>query len=541
MYSRRELLRLTGGAIVGAAVKPTTVVNGHQTGNGQPFVIGQPEAALVGQEVLEAGGNAVDAAVAAALAAGVAALPACGIGGYGGHVVIALGGKVTAIDFNTAAPHAARPDMFPLHENGAVRGGRNSRGWLSAGVPGTLAGLQLAADRYATQSFSKLLQPAIRLARDGFPLRAGQVNAIRSARAELLEDPAAARVLLKDGDAPPAGSTLRNPDLASLLEALANDGSVARFYEGSIARQIAAAFKKNGGLVTERDLRDYRAREVAPLEFDWRGYSIRTAPLPAGGASVLQALGILRALGWERFAAGSSEDLHARLEAVRLAWDDRLALFGDPLHVDVPLAKLLSEPHAKEQAIQVDKAVREGTRVTTRSRGGLGGGTVHLSVADRAGNLVALTMTHGDGFGARVMVDGLGLLLGNGMARFEPRPGHPNSVGSGKRPLTNMCPTIVLRDGRPVLALGGAGFRMIPNAVFEVLTRYVGRDATLEESIAAPRIGTDGGPTVSIEPASGGDAVLLRKWGYTITEAPIATANGVSFDPATGASRGAMR
>ena len=189
----------------------------------------------------------------------------------------------------------------------------------------------------------------------------------------------------------------------------------------------------------------------------------------------------------------------------------------------------------------MDRAVHDGTQVTTRSRGGSGGGTVHLSVADRAGNLVALTLTHGDGFGARVMVDGLGLLLGNGMARFEPRPGHPNSVGSDKRPLTNMCPTIVLRNGRPVLALGGAGFRMIPNAVFEVLTRYVGRDATLEESIAAPRIGTDGGSTVSIEPASSGDAVLLRKWGYTITEAPIATANSVSFDPATGASRGAIR
>jgi gamma-glutamyltranspeptidase/glutathione hydrolase len=541
MYSRRDLLRLTGGAVVGAALTPTSVVNGGQTRKGEGFVIGQPEAARVGHEMLEAGGNAVDAAIAAGLAAGVAAIPACGIGGYGGHMVMAVAGRVTAIDFNTAAPHAARPDMFALDENGAVRDGRNSRGWLSAGVPGTLAGLQLAADRYATQPFSKLMQPAIRLARDGFPLRAGQVNAIRSARVDLLKDPAAAKVLLKDGDAPPAGSTLRNPDLASLLETLANDGSVARFYDGSIAKQIAAAFKKNGGLVTERDLRDYRAREVVPLELNWRGYSIRTAPLPAGGASVLQALGILRALGWERFAAASSEDLHGRLEALRLAWADRLRLFGDPLHVEVPLDRLLSERHLKEQATQVDKAVREGTQVTTQSHGGLGGGTVHLSVADRAGNLVALTLTHGDGFGARVMVEGLGLLLGNGMARFEARAGYPNSIGSGKRPLTNMCPTIVLKNRRAVLALGGAGFRMIPNAVFEVLTRYVGRDATIEASIAAPRIGTDGGTTVSIEPASGGDGVLLQKWGYSITEAPIAIANGVSFDPATGESRGAMR
>ena len=540
MYSRRDLLRLSAGAVVGAAVKPI-VMNGQGAATGHGLVIGQPEAAQVGQEVLDAGGNAVDAAVAAALAAGVAALPACGIGGYGGHMVIAQGAKVTAIDFDTVAPLSAHADLFPLDHNGAVRGDRNSRGWLSAGVPGTLAGLQLAADRYATQPFSKLLQPAIRLARNGFPLRAGQVNAIRSTRAHLLEDPAAAKVLLKDGDAPPAGSIFRNPDLASLLETLAKDGSVARFYEGSIASQIAAAFAKNGGLVTERDLRDYRAREVAALELSWRGYSIRTAPLPAGGASVLQALGILRALGWEHFAAGSSKDLHARLEALRLAWDDRLRLFGDPQHVDVPLDRLLSEPYAKEQARHVDKAVREGTRVATRSSGGQGGGTVHLNVADQTGNLVALTLTHGDGFGARVMVEGLGLMLGNGMARFEPRPGRPNSISPNKRPLTNMCPTIVLKDGRPVLAVGGVGIRMIPNAVFEVLTRYVGRDATIDEAIAAPRLGTDGGTTVNIDVSNDRDAQRLRSWGYSVCEARVAVANAVSVDPMTNVTRGALR
>jgi gamma-glutamyltranspeptidase / glutathione hydrolase len=166
---------------------------------------------------------------------------------------------------------------------------------------------------------------------------------------------------------------------------------------------------------------------------------------------------------------------------------------------------------------------------------------VHLSVADGAGNLVALTLTHGDPSGARVTVDGLGLMLGNGMTRFEPRPAHPNAPGPRKRPLTNMCPTVVLKDGRPILAVGGAGFRMIPNAVFEVLARYVGRDATLEQAIAAPRLGTDGGMTVSVESTSGEDAMFLRKLGYAVTDAPIATANGVVFHPVTGASRGAMR
>lgn len=188
MYSRRDLFRLTGGVIVGAAVNPSTGAKGHQPTRRQGFVIGQPEAAQVGQDVLDAGGTAVDAAVAAGLAAGVVALGACGIGGYGGHMVIAQGGKVTVIDFDSAAPLAARPDMFPLDANGAVRDERNRRGWLAAGVPGTLAGLQLAAERYATQPLSKLLQPAIRLARDGFPLREWQVATIRSARTDLLED-----------------------------------------------------------------------------------------------------------------------------------------------------------------------------------------------------------------------------------------------------------------------------------------------------------------------------------------------------------------
>ena len=249
MYSRRDLLRLTSGAIVGAALRPATVVNGGQRGSGQGFVIGQPEAARVGQDVLEAGGNAVDAAVAAGLAAAVAAIAACGIGGYGGHMVIAQGGKVTAIDFDTAAPGAARPDMFPVDENGGVRGLRNRRGWLAAGVPGTLAGLQAGGGSLRDAAVQHAAATRIRLARDGFPLREGQVNTIRSARVHLLEDPAAARLLLKDGEPPPAGSTFRNPDLAAVLEILANDGSVARFYEGSIARQIAAAFKKNGGIV----------------------------------------------------------------------------------------------------------------------------------------------------------------------------------------------------------------------------------------------------------------------------------------------------
>ena len=542
-WTRRDVIRLANSALLGGVLSRTKVVALTQSANARGFVIGQPDAARVGIDVLTEGGNAIDAAVAAALAAGTVALGACGIGGYGGHMMIARPrGKVTAIDFNSAAPLAARADMFTLDANGAVKDEANTYGWLAAGVPGTLAGLQLAIDRYGTRPFRTLVQPAIRLAREGFPLRQGQVNIIKTASPQLQKDPASARLLLKDGEPPQPGTTYHNPDLAAMLETLADAGSVAPFYRGAIARAIAAAFRKNGGLVTEKDLSEYRAREVTPLEFSWHGYSVRTAPLTAGGATVVQALAILRALGWERLEAESTRDLHVRLEALRIAWDDRLRLLGDPQHVDVPLRRLLSTPYAEERAAQVDNAVRNGTRVAVESSGGADGGTVHLSAGDRDGNVVALTLTHGNPFGARVTVDGLGLILGHGMARFDPRPGRPNSPGPGKRPLHNMCPTVVLKKDVPVLALGGAGFRMIPNAVFEVLARCVGRDAPLEQAIAAPRVGTDGGTAITLDAAgSATDAAFLEKLGYTVTRAPVATVSAVAVERTTRNTRGASR
>ena len=542
-WTRREAITRTAGALVGGVLPRSTDVVLAQSGDAKGFVIGQSDAATVGIDVLNEGGNAVDAVAAAALTAGVAALAACGIGGYGGHMTIARArGNVTAIDFNSAAPLAARADMFPLGADGTVKGEANTYGWLAAGVPGTLAGIQLAIDRYGTKPFRTLVQPAIRVARDGFTLREGQINTLRTATPHLLKDPASVKLLLKDGAPPQAGTLYRNPELAAMLEALAAAGSVTPFYRGDIARTIAAAFRKNGGLVTEKDLNDYRAREVTPLEFEWRGYSIRTAPLTAGGATMLEALGILRALGWERLEAESTRDLHVRLEALRIAWDDRLRLFGDPQHVDVPVRRLLSPSYAQERAAQVDQAVRTGSRVAVAATGGSGGGTVHLSAGDREGNVVALTLTHGNPYGARVTVDGLGLILGHGMARFDPRPGRPNSPGPGKRPLHNMCPTVVLKNDLPVLALGGAGFRMIPNAVFEVLARCVGRDAPLERAVAAPRIGTDGGTAVTLDAAaSETDAAFLEKLGYTVTRAPVAIVSAVAVDQAARITRGASR
>ena len=531
---RREILKLAGKTFLGNAAGGSLLAF---AGN-QGCIVGQPQAARAGAEVLESNGNAVDAVAAAALVAGVVAVSSCGIGGYGGHMVIAWpkGEKVTSIDFNSAAPAAAREDMFSVDEQGLVKGQANLYGWLAAGVPGTLAGIQLAVDRYGTRPFRDLVRPAIRFAREGFEVSA---SFGRAARAEFQKDPGSARLLLDKGE-PRAGSIFRNPDLAAMLETLAARNSVDSFYRGDIGERIAAAFQQHGGLVTSADMAAYHAREVQPLEFEWQGYSIRTAPLTAGGATVLEALSILKSLGWEK--RGTRGTAHLRLEALRIAWSDRLKLLGDPTKTEVPIKRLLSEQHARDMAARIEAAVRESKALQLETDRRSAGGTIHLSAVDAQGTMVALTLTHGGSFGARVTVDGLGLILGHGMSRFDPRPGMPNSPGPGKRPLHNMCPTIVLKDGRPILALGGTGGRRIPNAIFEVLAQYVGRGSTIREAIATPRMHTEGGLDVAVEthyPEA--DISYLKKVGYSVTKQSNAIVHAVAFDPKTRACETASR
>ena len=450
MCNRRQMLKLTGRFVLAGAVGPNIAFSAESDAPG--LVAGQLSAAEVGNKVLREGGNAIDAAVAAALTAGVAVPNGCGIGGYGGHMVIALAGgkKITAIDFNTAAPAAAKPNMFPIGERGAVRGQINEHGWLSAGVPGTLAGLQLALDRYGTRSFRELVAPAVRLAEEGFPVSEGLARGIRAMANQLRKDPGSARLLLREGEPLKAGDRFRNPDLARLLETLARKNSVEAFYRGEIARQIAAGFQMHGGLVTAKDMAGYQAREVEPLELKWGNFTIRTAPLTAGGLTVLEALSILQSLSWDKRPSTSART-HALIEALRAAWHDRLQLLGDPDQAAMPVERLLSEEYALNTAAKIEAAIKDHKPLPLKTESQQQTGTVHLNSADRAGNMVALTLTHGNTFGACVTVEGLGLILGHGMSRFNPRSGHPNSPGPGKRPLHNMCPTIVLRGGKAIL------------------------------------------------------------------------------------------
>lgn len=547
IYDRREVLKLAGGLLVGGWLTGRKVFgdDGPHPVKTMGCVIGNLQAAHAGAELLIGGGNAVDAVLAAALAAGVVDAQNCGIGGYGGVMVVALPGgkKVTAIDFNTMAPAAAREDMFPLDDKGEVKGKIDSHGWLAAGVPGILAGVQLALERYGTRPFRAIVRPAIDAARNGFEVSSGFATATRHTRAQLLKDPASARLLLDRDEPLKRGARFRNPELADVLQTLAERNSVDSFYQGDIAERIAAAFKKHGGLVTREDLAAYRAREVEPYALDWRGYSMRTAPLTAGGLSLLQALAVLKALEWDKRAAKDPDTLRAQIETLRIAWNDRLKLLGDPEKVKVPVQELLSAATAEKSAARVKEALQKGEPVALPTPAGpKAQGTTHLCAVDHQGMMAALTLTHGGSFGALVTVEGLGLTLGHGMSRFDPRPGRANSVGPRKRPLHNMCPTIVLRDGLPVLTLGGTGGRKIPNALFHVLSRYIGQGTSLDEAIAGPRTHTVGNLTVTLEPQwPDADAEYLKKIGYTVDRGSSATVHAVTFDPKSGDMHHAAR
>jgi gamma-glutamyltranspeptidase/glutathione hydrolase len=545
-FSRREMLRRTGQAAAFGAFGfsfnlPAAQLLQSKSPKGA--IIGEENGAKVGERVLAEGGNAIDAAVAAALVSCVATPSRCGVGGYGGHMTIALHGgkKVTSIDLNTIAPTATRADMYPLDEKDQVKGRTNFFGWLAVGVPGTLAGLQLALERYGTRTFRELVQPAIDAAENGVVVTDLFQRAIRSALPRFRNDAGSSKLYLKEGQPLPVGERFRNPDLAKLLRALAERNSVESFYRGDIAQQLADEFKKNGGLVTAKDLASYHAREVEPLKLKWNEFSIFTAPLTAGGLTVLQALSVLKALNWE----GMKDRLasaHARLEAIRLAWKDRLLLFGDPEKVKIPVEHLLSASYVRELASKVQAAVKGKRALEIQVRKHTDEGTNNISSVDAEGNMVAMTLTQGGAFGAQVTVDGLGLTLGHGMSRFDPHPEHPNAPGPGKRPLHNMCPSVVLRDGKPLVALGGAGGVRIPNAIYDVLGQYIGRGATMEEAISAPRLNCTGTLDVLAEKEwPNEDVTYLAEIGFKVQTGEGARVSAVTRDPKTGECRAAMR
>ena len=458
-------------------------------------VVQEPLAADVGVRVLKAGGNAIDAAVAIGLALAVTYPYAGNIGGGGFLLARFADGRTTFIDFREKAPLAATRNMY-LDSKGNVTED-SLVGWRAAGVPGTVRGLELAHRKYGRKPWAELVNPAIQLATEGFPVSYSFDASLHGEdETKLLSRfPESKRIFLSAH----YGEKLVQPELAATLKRIRDHGA-SDFYDGETAQKLAAAMAAHGGLITLEDLKKYQAEESAPLRGGYRGYQIITAPPPsAGGVGLLQMLGMLEGSGYEKSGAGSAASIHYVAEVMRRFYADRSAYFGDPDFYKVPISGLLDPKYIASRRSSIDPEhatssdqIRPGT-VSVRE----GSQTTHFNVVDNEGNAVAVTYTLNAGYGSGVTVPGLGFLLNDEMDDFAAKPGtenlfhliqgESNAIGPGKRPVSSMSPTIVLRDDKLFLMLGAPGGSRIINGVLEVLLNVVDFHMNVQEAVDRPR------------------------------------------------------
>jgi gamma-glutamyltranspeptidase/glutathione hydrolase len=464
-----------------------------------------PAGAEVGAMILARGGNAVDAAVATAFAMTVVEPFMSTIAGSGTMLVhLAKAGQTIALDFNACAPLRAREGMYRLSGGVSpalfswprVEGDLNVSGHRAVAVPGSVAGLCRALERWGTMELRDVLQPAIDIAARGYEIDWYQALNTAKLAQELSVYPESARIYLREGrfiHRPPSmqpGDRAVFPDLARSLTLIARDGPDA-FYRGAIAQAIHDDMAAHEGLVTREDLAAYQVRIGEPLRGRYRDLELAFSPGATGGITALQILNILGEFPGSQVGWRTAGGLHLRAEAVRRGFQDRLQLLGDPERVKAPWDRLVSREYAREIAAEL-------RRREHRTPGGRGAGrmaedcTTHISVIDRERNMVALTHTAVSLFGSHVVVPGTGILLNNGMIWFDPEPGKPNSVGSGKRCLVNMVPVLAFRRDQPHLSLGAPGGRSIISAIPQVLANLADAKCTMQDAIEAPRLHTDG-------------------------------------------------
>jgi gamma-glutamyltranspeptidase / glutathione hydrolase len=474
-----------------ASVRPVAAEKGM-------VVTAQHLATDVGVEVLKRGGNAIDAAVAVGYALAVV-YPAAGNLGGGGFMTIWLAdGRKTFLDFREKAPVAATRNMY-LDKDGKIIKGLTTNGWLAVGVPGTVSGLEYARKTYGTMTRAALIDPAIGFAEDGFVLEQGDVDMLTSATEDLKKFPSTSEIFLNKGQPFATGERLVQRDLADTLRLIRKRGTDG-FYRGKTAAAIVRASRAGGGILEQEDFERYKTRELPPVECDYRAYHVVAAPPPSsGGVTLCEMLNILegyklRELGW-----GSAEALHDEIEAMRHAFADRNSLLGDPDFVSNPVRELTDKAYAAKirDAISPDKA-----GVSSEIRHGIapheGTNTTHFSIIDQAGNAVSMTYTLNDWFGSHVVASGTGILMNDEMDDFTPNPGAANAYGvvqgdanaiaPGKTPLSSMSPTIVTKDGKPVLILGTPGGRRIINTVLQTILNVIDYQMNIQEAVDAPRI-----------------------------------------------------
>jgi len=484
-------------------------------------------ATQAGLRVLESGGNAVDAAVAVGLTLAVTHPSAGNLGGGGFMLLRLADGRTTFIDFRERAPQAASRNMY-LDDSGKVTE-ESIIGYRASGIPGTVRGLEYASKKYGKKTWAELVHPAVELAAKGLPVSYALSQSLRNTGG-LSRFPESTRIFQKGGKFYEPGENFVQPELARTLERIEKFGA-KDFYEGETARLLAKDMAAHGGLITEADLKGYTVHERQPLTGAYRGYSIVTAPPPSsGGVGILQMLGMLEGTGYEKAGAGSATVVHYMAEAMRRYFADRSEHLGDSDFVKVPLTSLLEPKYIVKQRASIDP---ERATPSSQIKAGAFGGhesveTTHYTIADSEGNIAAVTYTLNGSFGSKVTATGLGFLLNNEMDDFAPKPGEANMYGlvqgeanaiqPGKTPLSSMTPTIVLKDGQPVLAVGSPGGPTIINTVLEVIVNVLDFNMNVQDAVNWPRFHHQWMPDqLHMEPGYSPDTVaLLEKRGYTV-------------------------
>lgn len=459
-------------------------------------------AAEIGADILRQGGNAVDAAVATGFALAVTYPRAGNIGG-GGFMVIhsAERGQDIAIDYRETAPQATKPDIF-LAPDGKPDPAKSRDSALGIGVPGTVAGLALALEKFGSGNFTlaEILKPAIALARDGFVVTDDTADTLSDMYRRMSRWPNSAKTFSKaDGSALREGDTLVQNDLAVVLSAIAAQGPRG-FYEGSVAEKLVKAIRDAGGIMTTDDLKSYQAILRAPVRGTYRGYDIVSMPLPSSGGTVLlETLNILEGFPLADIKQGSATSLHLMIEAMKRAYADRARYLGDPAFVDAPTNKLIDKDYAAKQRASIDIArATPWAEAAPAKPPREGSNTTHYSVVDTRGNAVSNTYTLNFPYGVGLVAEGTGILLNNELDDFTAAPGAANAFGlvgfeanlpgPGKRPLSSMSPTIVLKEGKPVLVTGTPGGSRIITAVTQVIVNSIDYKMNIAAAVAAPRI-----------------------------------------------------
>ncbi len=530
------------------------------TGHGGAVATIADEASRAAMQILDAGGNAIDAAVAAAATLGVTDPFSCGIGG-GGFMLIysAKDQRVIAIDHREVAPASFHPGVFLNADGSEMDWKATVPNGVSVGVPGTVRGWHEALTRYGTMSLARVLAPAIRVAEDGFEVGANFHRINKANEAKFARFSTASALYLQDGKALPVGTRFHNPDLAQTYRDLAR-GGVKAFYEGPIAASMVAAVNHPpanpgvtvlAGSLSMADLKDYEARLRQPVRSSYRGYEVYGMPAPSsGGIAVAQALNILET--FELTGKSRADIEHLYLEASRLAFADRNAYVADEEFIDVPKDGLLSKAYARERARLIGAVAAPGKvaagdpypfeadpsvplRPQPRPLAQESTHTTHLAVADREGNVVAYTFTIEDWGGSGIVVPGRGFLLNNELTDFDFSGPHPNVPEAFKRPRSSMSPTIVLKDGAPAFTIGSPGGSTIITTVLQTIVNHIDLGMSLADALAAPRLSQRNGDTTLVEtllqfPASAPARALEAK-GHTWRETDqIGAANGIRFN-----------